>query len=70
MKHSAPRVDDALVDRVAQEADTDRRSVIRRLAGLPVRGRAGRRIDQVLELGAAADRGKSGRDLSPSDSGR
>jgi hypothetical protein len=44
-----PRVDDALVATLAQAADVDERSVIRRLAGLPVRGRAGRRIDRALQ---------------------
>ncbi len=46
--HNAGHVTDAVVDAIAAEADSDRRSVIRRLAGLPVRGRAGRRIDAVL----------------------
>jgi hypothetical protein len=38
-----------LVTEVAAEADTDERSVVKRLAGLPVRGRAGPRIDRALE---------------------
>jgi hypothetical protein len=42
------KVDDKLVEEIANEADTDKRSVIRRLAGLEVRGRAGRRIDAAL----------------------
>jgi hypothetical protein len=48
-QHETPPVDDALVAAVARDADVDERSVIRRLAGLPVRGRAGRRIDRALQ---------------------
>lgn len=52
MAHDAPRptqlVSDEFVDEIATLADTDRRSVIRRLAGLSVKGRAGMRIDRVL----------------------
>jgi len=44
----ALRIDDALIDAVAAEADADPRSVVRRIAGLDVKGRAGRRIDTVL----------------------
>jgi hypothetical protein len=47
MAQDAP-IDDELVDSIAEEADVDARSVVRRLAGLPVRGRIGRRIDLVL----------------------
>lgn len=43
-----PHVDDNFVAEVATETDTDHRSVVRRLAGLPVKGRAGRRIDAAL----------------------
>lgn len=39
---------DALVDAVVADTDADRRSVIRRLAGLPVRGAAGLAIDRAL----------------------
>lgn len=42
------RVDDHVVQRLADEADVAARSVVRRLAGLPVRGRCGARIDKVL----------------------
>jgi hypothetical protein len=42
-------VTDALVLKVAGEASADRRSVIRALAGLPVRGLPGQRINRVLE---------------------
>jgi len=44
-----PTITDAVVDDIAREADVDRRSVMRRLACLPVRGRSGRRVDAVLE---------------------
>jgi hypothetical protein len=53
---SAPSpIDDNLLDEIAAEADADRRSGTRRLAGLPVRGRAGRRIDLVLARRAEAN---------------
>lgn len=45
---NAAQVTDAFVADVARAADADIRSVVRRLAGLPVRGRAGRRIDAVI----------------------
>lgn len=53
MKHpstarNAVPITDELVDAVAEEAVVDRRSVLRRLAGLEVRGNAGRRLDRVL----------------------
>ena len=41
-------VTDADVDRIAEEALADRRTVIRRLAGLPVRGRVQARIDRAM----------------------
>lgn len=44
----ASMVDDAFVDSVAEEADVDKRSVVRRIAGLKVEGKPGRRIDAVL----------------------
>jgi hypothetical protein len=43
-----PTVDDAIVAEIAAETDTATRSVERRLAGLPVRGKPGRRIDIAL----------------------
>jgi hypothetical protein len=43
-----PAIDDRLVEIIASKADVDQRSVIRRLAGLPVRGRTGNRIDRVI----------------------
>ena len=46
--HTAPRFDDVTVARIAAETDTDPRTVIRRIAGLPVVGRPGARIDRVL----------------------
>jgi len=49
MKRREPGViNDAVVREIAEEADTDERSVVRRIAGLPVRGRAGKRIDRIL----------------------
>jgi hypothetical protein len=47
-------IDDSVVADIAREADVDERTVIRRLAGLPVRGRPGRRIDRVLHARMAA----------------
>jgi hypothetical protein len=47
MQHPAP-IDDVTVARIADRASADPRSVVRRLAGLPVRGRAGARIDAAL----------------------
>ena len=59
-------IDDALVAAIAAEADADDRTVVRRLAGLPVRGRPGRRVDAALakrgllrEPGAASSMGQS-----------
>lgn len=37
-----------VVQEIATEADVDLRSVIKRLARLPVKGRSGRRIDAAL----------------------
>jgi hypothetical protein len=47
-------IDDTVVADLAREADVDERTVIRRLAGLRVRGRAGRRVDRVLQARMAA----------------
>ena len=41
-------VNEKLVISVADETSADRRSVTKRLAGLPVRGAAGRAIDRAL----------------------
>lgn len=41
-------LDDATIARIADRASADPRSVIRRLAGLPVKGRAGARIDAAI----------------------
>jgi hypothetical protein len=43
-------IDDQVVEDIARAADVDTRSVIRRLAGLPVRGRVGARVDRELAL--------------------
>ena len=45
--HAEP-VDESVVRQLAVVADVDPRSVVRRLAGLPVRGRVGRRIDTAI----------------------
>lgn len=45
---NAPVLDEATVRDIARKADVDERSVIKRLAGLPVKGRAGARIEAVL----------------------
>jgi hypothetical protein len=41
-------ITDELIADIAKEADSHRQSVLRRLLGLPVKGRSGRRIDRVL----------------------
>lgn len=46
MQKSLP--ENELVARIARDADADPRSVVRRLAGLPVRGRVARRIDAAI----------------------
>ena len=46
--HHAPSIDNETVETIARDADADPRSVVRRLAGLPVKGRPGRRIDDAL----------------------
>jgi hypothetical protein len=48
MQHDATSIDDAAIARIADRASVDPRTVIRRLAGLPVRGRAGARVDAAL----------------------
>ena len=56
----ASRIDDATVQTLATNADADPRSVVRFLAGLPVRGRAGRRIaDAAALLGVVPKRATS-----------
>lgn len=41
--------DDAFVDRIAKAAIADKKTVIRVLAGLPVRGKVGERIQAAIE---------------------
>lgn len=41
--------DDAFVDRIAKAAIADKKTVIRLLAGLPVRGKVGERIQAAIE---------------------
>lgn len=48
MRHQAQLLTDADVETISEIASADRRSVTRRLAGLPVRGLAGRRIDAAI----------------------
>lgn len=50
MQNAKPPITDALVAELADQADVDPRTLIRRLAGLPVRRRACARIDNVLRL--------------------
>jgi hypothetical protein len=47
MKLLAP-VDDEAIARIAERASADERSVMRRLVGLPVRGKCGRRVDDAI----------------------
>lgn len=44
-----PAITDALIIALADEAESHRRTVERRLLGLPVKGRPSRRVDVVLE---------------------
>jgi predicted transcriptional regulator len=44
----APDAKENLVDEIAAELGADRRTIIKRLAGLPVRGGIGRAIDNAL----------------------
>jgi len=51
-------VDDATIDEVAREVRTTERTVMRRLLGLPVRGRVGIEIDLALsERGLGSEGG-------------
>lgn len=51
-----PRITDADVDAIASASYADRRTVLRRLVGLPVRGRAAERVDAAIRarLGGGA----------------
>ena len=51
-------VTDEVVGEIAKLADVDARSVVRRLAGLPVRGRVGARIDRVIAERLSDDAGR------------
>lgn len=44
-----PAITDALIVSLADEAESHRRTVERRLLRLPVKGRVSRRVDLVLE---------------------
>jgi DNA-binding LacI/PurR family transcriptional regulator len=48
MAKKAQLRDDAYVERVAKAASVDKRSVVRVLAGLPVKGKAGERILEAM----------------------
>lgn len=48
MKHDGRSIDDATVRKIADLAEVDPRSVLRRLVGLPVRGRTGVRVDRCI----------------------
>jgi hypothetical protein len=60
MQHEAPRISKQTVEQIAAKADCDERSVIRKLAGLPVRGRVGARVDRAIAevLGAPTSSNK------------
>jgi hypothetical protein len=47
-RNSQRRLDEQTVREIAVEADVDERTLLKRIVGLPVRGRTGRRIDAVL----------------------
>jgi hypothetical protein len=46
--HRPPEIDTATIRRIAVAASADPRTVLRRIAGEPVRGLPGHRIDRVL----------------------
>jgi hypothetical protein len=43
-----PAITDELVEEIVEESETCERSVMRRLLGLQVRGRAGERVDREI----------------------
>jgi hypothetical protein len=45
-----PAITDALVSEIVDSAETCERSVLRRLLNLPVRGRAGARVDREIAV--------------------
>lgn len=48
MTQDAPTITDQDVEALAAKADVDPRTMVRALAGLPVRGRTGVRVARVL----------------------
>ncbi|MGA7120006.1 MAG: hypothetical protein WBY94_07915 [Polyangiaceae bacterium] len=48
LQEARRKLDEKTVREIAVEADVDERTLLKRLVGLPVRGRTGRRIDAVL----------------------
>jgi len=61
MHHATRTLTDRDVETLAREADVDPRTVVRRLAGLPVRGRVGVRVDRAI----AARLGDHAEDSNP-----
>ena len=65
MKNDTPRteVTDETVNLIAARADVDPRTVVRRLAHLPVRGRVGVRVDRAIaDVLSHGSLGKTGTD--------
>ena len=58
--HSTPHaIDDAAIDEIAKTVRCHRQSVLRRLAGLPVRGRVSADIDTAIAAHLGADNRRS-----------
>ncbi len=55
MEHGARNYTDREIQAMAERARVDRRTILRRLAGLPVRGRAGRDADRAIANHLAAN---------------
>jgi hypothetical protein len=47
-RHTGPAITDALVSELVDRSETCERTVLRRLLDLPVRGRAGARVDREI----------------------
>lgn len=50
MMLSAPCIDDKAIAEIAEKLRADRRTIIRRIAGLPVRGRVAEDIDREIAI--------------------
>jgi hypothetical protein len=48
MHGATPQVTDLLISQIAEQADADRRTVMRHLLGLPVRSRVSQRIARCI----------------------